>query len=185
MSEVRRAVVLFVPAPAAEGIDEIRRRWDPVMSARIDPHITLVHDVVGNPDMADLDDALSAAVGGIDPFEITLTIARCWGPARYGVYLGVEDPTGCVTELHSRLAALEAPGWLRAGFRPHVTLVHGRTVDPQLAEPAWATLDGWRADWPVEIAAVDVIELDEHTGWHRRQRFALVVDDQGRSAAAD
>ena len=43
---LRRAIVLFVPPPVAARVDEIRRRWDPVMTARIGAHITLVHDVV-------------------------------------------------------------------------------------------------------------------------------------------
>ncbi len=46
MSVARRAVVLFVPEPVAGLVDDVRRRWDPVMLGRIDAHVTLVHDVV-------------------------------------------------------------------------------------------------------------------------------------------
>ncbi|MGI9030857.1 MAG: 2'-5' RNA ligase family protein [Ilumatobacteraceae bacterium] len=163
--------MLFVRGAVADRIDEIRRRWDPLMARRIDAHLTLIHDVVGH-------DAAAGRVAGLAadtaPFEITLTATGCWGgTANYGVYFGVDDPTGGIARLHTDLADLEAPRWARVPFRPHVTLVHGRTVDPQLAEPAWAALCDLREEWAVELSAIDIIELDDATGWTSVQRCDL------------
>ena len=38
----RQAIVVTLSAPAAAFVDEIRLRFDPVMAARIDAHLTLV-----------------------------------------------------------------------------------------------------------------------------------------------
>jgi 2'-5' RNA ligase len=162
----RRAVVLFVPQPVAGLIDDIRQRWDPVMLGRIDAHVTLVHDIV--LDAVDVDAAeplVQEVAAEIGPFDVTLTTARCWTRAANGVYLDVDDPTGAIEALHDRLSALESPAWARAGFRPHATLVHGRTVDPDLSEPAWAALCDAPFGWTVRLGTLDVIELDQATGW--------------------
>ena len=89
------------------------------------------------------------------------------------MYLDIDDPTGSIEALHAQLSALESPAWARAGFRPHVTLVHGRTVDPDQAEPAWAALCDVTFGWTVQLSALDVIELDEATGWRSVLRLPL------------
>lgn len=166
----RRAVVLFVPPPVGTAIDEIRERWDPVMRARIGPHVTLVHDVVDH-DRATESVASAAALA--EPFTIRLTDAAHWGKTAYGVYLHVEDPTGGVTSLHAQLAPLEEPRWARVPFRAHCTLVHSRTTEPTVAARAWAELDGFSAGWDVELTAVDIVEMDARTGWRTVERFDL------------
>ena len=183
----RRAVVLFVPQPVAAVIDDVRRRWDPVMLGRIDAHVTLVHDIVH--DIVDVDAAdrcVQEAAAATAPFEVTLTTARCWSRAANGVYLDIDDPTGAIEALHAQLSALESPAWARAGFHPHVTLVHGRTVDPDLAEPAWSALCDATFGWTVRLSTLDVIELDEATGWSSVLRLPLADDaatSHGRAAA--
>ncbi|MGH9271676.1 MAG: 2'-5' RNA ligase family protein, partial [Ilumatobacteraceae bacterium] len=116
----RRAVVLFVRGPVAAAIDEVRRRWDPVMAGRIDPHVTLVHDITDHEAATCRVAALAAST---PPVELTLTHAGCWADtAAYGVYLGVDDPTGAVHALHDALADLEEPRWAGLEFRAHLTL---------------------------------------------------------------
>ena len=180
MPVARRAVVLFVPQPVAGLVDDIRRRWDPVMLGRIDAHVTLVHDVVDTATARRLVEEAAAATA---PFEITLTTAHCWTRAANGVYLDVDDPTGGIEALHARLSALETPAWARAGFRPHVTVVHGRTVDPELADSAWAALCEVTFGWTIELATIDVVELDELTGWRSVLRLPFAddaaVDEKG------
>jgi 2'-5' RNA ligase len=166
----RRAVVLFVPPPAGPAIDEIRERWDPVMRARIGPHITLVHDVV---DHARATADVAAVAAAMTRVRARLTAAAHWGQAAYGVYLGVEDPTGGIAALQAQLAALEEPRWARVPFRAHCTLVHSRTTEPTIAARAWAELDGFVAGWDVELAAIDVIELDDRAGWRTVERYDL------------
>ena len=106
------------------------------------------------------------------PFPVRLTHADRWGPSRYGIYLHVDDHAGGVAELHGQLADLEAPAWASVTFRPHVTLVHGRTVTEDDAEAAWSALDGFVAGWDVDVAAIDIVELIEPR-WRTVERYEL------------
>ena len=168
----RRAVVLFVPPPVSLAIDEIRERWDPVMCARIGAHITLVHDVVHHDRVRQL---VATAAATAAPFTVRLTTSAHWGQAAYGVYLHVEDPSGGIASLHAHLADLEEPRWGRVTFRAHCTLVHSRTTAPTVAARAWAELEGFDAGWDVEVGAIDIIEMDEATGWRTVERFELAT----------
>jgi 2'-5' RNA ligase len=173
---LRRAIVVFVPPPVVDLVDEIRLRWDPVMTARIGAHITLIHDVVDQERARQL---VAETAETTAPFRVRLAHADRWGPSAYGIYLHIEDPTGGLAALHGHLAALEQPAWSRVPFRSHVTLVHSRTVDAATADRAWHALDGFRADWSVDVGAIDVIELDE-PGWRTVERWEL-----GQAAVAD
>ena len=165
---LRRAVVVPVSSPAAGLVDEIRERFDPVMAARIDPHITIVHEVIHHGRALEL----VSSVAERPAFTVQLTRAALWGPARYGIFLDVDDPGGALDSLYTALREVETPGWARAEYRPHVTLVHGRTVTEAGAELAWSALDGFVAGWQVDIAALDVIELVEPR-WELVRRVAL------------
>ena len=114
-------------------------------------------------------------------FEITLTDAACWGPAKWGIYLGIEDHDGGVLALHDELSAIEDPRWLRTTFRPHVTLVHGRTVTESRAEAAWAELAGSTAGWHGRIDAIHLVE-SRPGGWVTVDRYELARD---RTLAVD
>ena len=165
----RRAVVLFLPEDVEREVDAIRRRWDPVMAGRIDAHLTVVHDVT---DVGQAHSLAEAVATRLPAFQITLTGAACWGPARWGIYLGVEDHDGGVLALHDALGAVEDPRWLRTPFRPHVTLVHGRTVTEDEAEAAWAELCGHVASLTARIDAVHVVE-SRPGGWVAIDGFPL------------
>ena len=169
----RQAIVVHLPAPTAALVDEVRCRFDPIMAARIDAHITLVHDVV---DRGRVPELIRQATDR-EAFRVRLTHADRWGPSRFGAYLHVDDPDGAVHRLHEAVAELEAPAWARASYRPHVTLVHGRTVSEEEAEEAWRALDGFVAGWELTVEAVDVIELIE-------PRWRLVERHPLRRAAA-
>ena len=165
---LRRAIVVPVLPEVGALVNEIRERFDPVMAARIDPHITLVHEVLDH----DRADELVAAVAARAPFTVQLTRAELWGPARYGIFLDVDDPDGVLGALHESLRDVETPGWVRVDFRPHVTLVHGRSVTEDEAERAWAALAGFVAGWHVEVDSIDVIELVEPR-WELVRRAVL------------
>jgi len=166
----RRAVVLFLSEPARGAVDEIRSRWDPVMCGRIGAHITLVHEVV---DHERATEQVAAAAAATKPFTVRLTDSAHWGRSAHGVYLHVADPTAGLASLHARLADLEEPRWARVDFRAHCTLVHSRTTEATVAARAWAELDGFHAGWDLDVAAVDVIEMDELTGWRTVERLEL------------
>jgi 2'-5' RNA ligase len=168
-SVLRRAIVLFVPPPVGDRLDEIRVRWDPVMCGRIGSHVTLIHDVIDHDRAKEVATAAAATTA---PFPVRLGRADRWGPAAWGIYLHVDEPSGGVTSLHAQLAPLEEPRWARATFRAHVTLVHGRTTEAEVAERAWAELAGFDPGWDVEIGAIDIVELRE-PAWHTVERFEL------------
>ena len=168
MTILRRAIVLFVPPPVDAQVDEIRLRYDPIMTGRIGAHITLVHDAA---DLGLARERVAAAAERLS-FPVRLTHTDRWGPSSYGIYLHVDDHAGGIAELHGQVADLEAPAWARATFRPHVTLVHGRTVTDVDAEAAWSALDGFVAGWHVDIAAIDIVELVEPR-WRTVERYEL------------
>jgi len=164
----RLAVVLALNGDAARLVDDVRERWDRVMRGRIGAHVTLLHDVED-------DDALPAAltrVAGRPPIELTLTSTACWGPLRYGIYLDIDDHTGAVAELYEELAELESPRWRRTEYRPHVTLLHGRTVSEESAVRAWAELQSWRPEHAARIDAITVLRLGDDR-WHEIERVPL------------
>jgi 2'-5' RNA ligase len=160
--------VVRLRAPTAALVDEIRCRFDPIMAARIDAHLTLVHDVTDRGRVAEV---VGRAVDR-EPFDVRLTHADRWGPSRFGAYLHVDDPDSAVRDLHEAIAELESPAWARVEYRPHVTLVHGRTVSEEEAEVAWHALEGFVAGWDLPVDAVDVIELVEPR-WRLVERHPL------------
>ena len=70
--------MVHLPDPTAALVDEIRCRFDPIMAARIDAHLTLVHDVTDRTRVAEL---VSRAIDR-EPFRVRLTHADRWGPSR-------------------------------------------------------------------------------------------------------
>src|SRR5438445_7566449 len=56
----RRALVIFFSPPLAEWLDAFRRAHDPVTSAAIAPHVTVVHDLDGETEPR-IDAAAAAA----------------------------------------------------------------------------------------------------------------------------
>ena len=160
---MRRAIVLFVPPPVCEQLDEIRRRWDPVMCSRIGCHITLIHDVT-------------------DHAPGRRSSSPPWPPPRRRsrVRLGRAPPTGgsrrgastCTSTTRTARSTPCRPGWpswrRRAGraspFRSHVTLVHSRTTPPEIADAGVGGARGFDPGWPVDVTAIDIVEMEEATG---------------------
>lgn len=144
------------------------------MAGRIGAHVTLVHDVA---DHAIAHDRLAVAASAMAPIELGLTETATWGPARWGIYLGVDDQAGRVQALHDELASVEDPRWLRHGFRPHVTVVHGRYVDADTADEAWRALRGWAPRQRVTIDRVSVIEMSD-AGWQTVAEHPLAASPE-------
>jgi len=166
-------VVLF--PPALREVEAVRRRWDPVMAARIAAHVTIVHDVTDH-DRADA--ALRAAAASTAPIELTLTRAAHWGATARGVYLAVEPHDRGIDSLHRALVDVEDPRWLRIGYRPHLTVVHPRYVAEDEAARSWAELSGWTPRRRVRVERVAVVEMDAD-GWKTVAQVVLA----GRTAS--
>lgn len=115
---------IFLPADMAGHVETARRRWDPVMAARIAAHVTLAY-----PEEAPLADLLVERVREASrrhaSFRLRLLGDRaCFERPERGVYVGVEDVEGGYARL--RADVLRSPLQPRA-FPPHVTVVHPRT----------------------------------------------------------
>ncbi len=148
----RVQATLFLPDETAARIDEMRGEWDPVMTARIRPHVTVLRRV---PDAAGVLSTLRAT----DVRECRLHIgAPARAPRHEGgtIYLPVSDPHGDLAQLWSALQACsDEAGTIQA--RPHVTVVHPRTVEAERIDRGWAALRGWSVSEHVVISEIALI----------------------------
>jgi len=146
-------------------IEELRRRWDPVMAAQIAAHITLVypHEV---PDVDELSRRVDAATRGAAPFELRLgAVVHDGDPAR-GVFIEVDDPDGAWRRLRSSIAGTAIDDSIPA----HITLVHPRTS--ALGRTAYDDLQGKDLRRTVRVASIATTAFDGQ-GWTRVSRHEL------------
>jgi 2'-5' RNA ligase len=128
-----RQAALFLSGDAARAVQNLRRAWDSLQADRIDPHITLVYEL---DDSANVRHELEEVAGATPRFQIWLGKAIRWGPPEDGIAIEVIDRDGGLGRL---LADLRGRGFRTTG-RPHVTLVHGRTVETPDLNRAWESL---------------------------------------------
>jgi hypothetical protein len=136
MTYQRLQATLFLPQRTALLVDELRRRWDPVMTDRIRPHVTGLRRV---PDAELLLATLRSAT------EVRACRLHLGAPARAsqdqgaGIYLQVTDPYHDMSLLWSALRdCCTEPDVLQGS--PHVTVVHPRTAPPERVSQAWTEL---------------------------------------------
>ena len=102
--------------------------------------------------------------------------AAHWGKSAWGVYLHVDDPAGAIDAVQARLAEVEEARWARVPFRAHVTLVHSRTTPPEHRRPRRGpTSRRFDPGWAVDVTAIDIVEMEEATGWRTVERFELAT----------
>ncbi len=99
--------------------------------------------------------------------------AAHWGQSAWGVYLHVDDPAGAIDAVQAQLAEVEEARWARVPFRSHVTLVHSRTTPPGRRRAAWEVLEAFDPGWAVDVTAIDIVEMEDATGWRSVERFEL------------
>jgi 8-oxo-dGTP pyrophosphatase MutT (NUDIX family)/2'-5' RNA ligase len=184
----RRQVTIFLPPVAAAHVDEVRVRFDPEMTRRIRPHITVVHDTADLAP-AELRERVGRVAAEFGPFSLHLGAARHWGSAEAGIYLAVDDAAGILGALRRALGASDDPA---REFVPHVTLVHPRSIAPPAARAAWTAIAGWTVDTDVTIDSIAIIESTGSVGgegseWRTAVTFpfgtATEPDEQDRVAA--
>jgi len=132
----RLQATLFLPQRTSVLVDELRRRWDPVMTDRIRPHVTVLRRV---SDAELLLARLRAAT------EVRACRLHLGAPARApqdkgaGIYLQVADPYHDLSLLWSALRDCCTEPDVLERF-PHVTVVHPRTAPPERLSQAWTEL---------------------------------------------
>lgn len=157
----RQQLTMFVPPPAAEHIEAVRRLWDPVQQQRIAAHVTLCRE---------------HELAAIDPLvlrerlaHLTLTRFRMtFGPAErvdgYGVLLRAMEGTEAFAAMRSQILGIaNAPP-----FGAHITLAHPRNPRAPGNSDDLSELfpPGVRIDF-AEICLINQVESDPWTVQYR------------------
>lgn len=146
---MRRQAVLFLSGEASTAVQDLRRTWDPQEADRIGPHLTLVYELDASPSVRhELEEVAAAA----RRFHLWLGKTIRWGQPDDGIAIEVVDHEGGLGQL---LTQLQSRGFRTTG-KPHITLVHGRSVGIPDLDRAWSSLrdQDLRARHPVERLAV-------------------------------
>lgn len=160
----RRHLLFVLTGEVADQVQAHRRKWDPVMAARIPPHVTSVYPEEVNDEEL-LIERTKEAASRTAPFEVSP--AEVEKSNLGGVWFRVVDPSGSWADFRESV--------LRAPFRPypvppHITVVHPRTS--QRGPEALAAMGGVRIEGRSRLDEVLYTETDR-SGMRVLQRFRL------------
>jgi 8-oxo-dGTP pyrophosphatase MutT (NUDIX family) len=121
----RRHLTIVLPdGPILAPIEAMRAEWDPSMAAGVPAHVSVVYpeEITGEGLLLGRVGEATAGFRSV-PLDIRGVVSA---EESRGVFLGVTDRTGALTDLKSRLVA---PPFVHSGSPLHVTIVHPRTSD--------------------------------------------------------
>lgn len=163
------AVVVVIPAPAGDAINDARGRYEPT-AGKLPPHITVLPPV-------DVDDhALSAVEGHLGdvalrttPFDVRLRGTATFRPRSPVVYLAVAEGVAELARLEAAVRSGDLAAESRFPYHPHVTVAH--RVPDEVLDAAFSDL----ADFDARVR-VDSFGLYEHRGrsWEHVREFPLL-----------
>jgi len=162
---IRRHLQCVLTGQAAEKVETLRRRWDPVMAARTPAHLTLIYPEECD-DRALLIERASQSAQHVQPFKVVLGEVASHEDGRGGVWYLVID----ASRTWSRLRAEILAGLRPYSFEPHVTIVHPRTSSR--GPEALGALAGTRIEGEFEITEIAYTETAE-SGMRILERFSL------------
>ena len=152
----RFQLTLFLPEPTASLVNDVRQRWDPIMAARIDPHVTVLRRIA-NPESAlstiRRDPRVRACRLRLDG------VGHAAAGERGGIFVKVVDVAGDLAVLWDALR--EADNHAEIQPHPHVTLLHPRTMPPERMDAAWRELAEWQIS--AEIVIDEIVAIGETT----------------------
>lgn len=164
MPRLRRQLTLFVPAPARELLEDLRRELDPAQHARIAAHVTLCRedefsaaDVARGGERAATAPPLTLAFGAPERFD------------GHGVLLRCRDGADAFAALRRAMLA-------RDDVRPHgahVTLAHPR--NPRAPGNTDAALARAPTAFACTFAAIDLIEQVDDGPWRVLAHWPLAA----------
>lgn len=156
---VQYAIVAFPRLAAAEQIEAVRRRFDPLASV-LRAHVTLVFPFADDALAPLLEPHVREAIVGMSAFDLTLT-APVATDGGY-LFLNVAEGAEPLVELHSRLyAGALAPHRSTAHvYQPHITVGHLGTPE-QLAVAAEAARSALPAPGAGRIHEVAIFALNQ------------------------
>lgn len=146
MEPARRHVLFALRGEVAEELQALRIEWDPMMAARVPPHVTLVYpEETVNERL--LLDRVAQVAEATAPFAIWLGDLE--SSDRGSVWFPIVDPSDSWAGLRSHLLA---PPFHPLAVKPHATVVHPRTSDrgPQ----AMSVLAGTRFDSSFDLEEI-------------------------------
>jgi len=153
----RRIAIAPIVGPLGARIDELRRRWDPRMAARIESHVTVLYET---PPPVDLERLVRATA----PLRLRAGAVERWS-AEPGIYVAVFDPSDDLRRFRTIALGTDDPA-----YRPHITLLHRDSVtSPRQADEAWAALRGERLDTDFVVSEL-VVHEEIGGGWREAAR---------------
>ena len=132
-------------------LEEMRRRWDPMMAGQIAAHATLLYPWEA-PDPTMIAGWVEAATGGVAAFRLRLgALSLEDGWCGYAV----DDVDGGMARVRARV---DAPGFTPGTVPPHVTVVHPRTS--KRGAEAYAAWRDVALDLQFTVSAVAITAWD-------------------------
>ena len=155
-------------------IDDLRRRWDPRMAARIESHVTVLYETPGVQE-------LHPVVRAVKPLQLRAGGVKRW-TSEPGIFVAVLDPHDHLRRFRTAVLGIDDPG-----YRPHVTLLHHESVtSARQAEDAWHALRGESFD--LDFSVTELIVFEEIDGaWREagRLRFGVGAVRRGSPEGTD
>lgn len=156
---------IFLDANTSE-LDELRRRWDPVMASQIGAHVTIAYPLEV-PELYAMIERVRAAALTTVSFRLQLgSVVHDDDPGN-GIFVEVHDTDAA----WARLRALIAGRGVDEAMAPHLTLVHPRTS--ALGPAAWNALRALDCKRTIDVTAVAVTAFDGER-WLTVSRHELI-----------
>jgi 2'-5' RNA ligase len=143
-----------LPLSPLPGLVELRRALDPRMAGRIAPHVTAIYDdEAPDPDL--LMERLRVVCADLPPVDLRLGCVEAFAPPGGGLFVSTEAGAAFAT---LRALVLTPPFAARRAVRPHVTLLHPRSVADAPAD--WRSHVGCAFGWETTVREVAIMESD-------------------------
>ena len=168
------AIVAFPVFDAADVVESVRRRFDPLASV-LPAHITLVFPFVDAATEADLAIHITSAIANQRAFDITFRDVSVEDGGY--LFLNVESGGAVLREIHDRLYSSRLESHLSSShvYEPHITV--GRLADPErLTFAANEAKTALAAVLRGRIREVTLFRLDEGGGGEVALTFGLLQD---------
>lgn len=161
---VYAGVVIRLPEPTGQELQDWRASFEDSPAAGVSPHITLmISESRGEWDR--LVEHVRQVLAEWEPFHLEIHGTGTFRPVTPVVYLDVERGREQCLALHRALRGSGMDSASPFEYHPHVTLAHG--LDDEALDRAQEMLRTYRAGFLVD--RVHVYEGDEHGQWHVRE----------------
>lgn len=166
MTQKRRQLTLFIPAPASDPIEKIRREFNPAQYALIKSHVTLCReDELEQPEKVILN--LTRLRHG----RITIDFGA---PVRFSGGKGVLLPAIGTHESFQQLRERILQGIIEKPrtYEPHITLMHPRNA--ACTDELFEQIERCVFPDKIEFRKISLIEQETGKKWNVLEEFELI-----------